>query len=142
MNRESRVYVAGHQGLVGSALVRGLAARGHARPVVRSRSELDLTDRSAVLRFFDEARPEYVVLAAARVGGIQANQAQPADFIRDNLLIETSVIEAAHRTGVRRMIFFGSTCLYPRVCRQPSRSFSAWPTTQNTDEANAPNNVK
>jgi len=124
MDRESRIYVAGHRGLVGSALLRGLAARGHARPITRMREELDLTDRTAVRHFFDEARPEYVVLAAARVGGIEANRTRPAEFIRDNLLIETSVIEAAHHVGVRRLVFFGSTCLYPKVCRQPMREES------------------
>ncbi len=121
MSRESAIYVAGHRGLVGSALVRALRARSGPPPLTRTRAELDLTDRAAVRRFFEEVRPEYVVLSAARVGGIQANQARPADFIRDNLLIETSVIEAAHDAGVRRLIFFGSTCLYPRICGQPMK---------------------
>lgn len=121
MNRTSRIYVAGHQGLVGSALVRRLTAEGYGPLILRTRSELDLTDGPRVEAFFREEKPDYVFLAAARVGGIRVNAERPADFIRENLLIQTSVIHAAFLSGVKRLLFFGSTCLYPRECRQPMR---------------------
>jgi GDP-L-fucose synthase len=121
MKSGSRIYVAGHRGLVGSALTRTLAARDFGRVLTRSREQLDLRDPPSVLEFFRREQPEYVFLAAARVGGIRANRTHPAEFICDNLLIQTSVIDAAHRTGVRRLIFFGSNCLYPRSCPQPMR---------------------
>jgi GDP-L-fucose synthase len=119
MRQDSRIYVAGHRGLAGSALMRRLEARGYARPIVRSHSELDLTDHAAVRRFFEEVRPEYVFLAAAKVGGILANSAYPAEFIQQNLAIQTNVIHEAWRSGVKRLLFLGSSCIYPRDCPQP-----------------------
>jgi GDP-L-fucose synthase len=111
-----RIFVAGHKGLVGSAIVRRL---GPERRLLRTRAELDLKDAAAVLRFFEKERPTQVYLAAAKVGGILANSTRPADFILDNLLIETSVIDAAHRTGVKKLLFLGSSCIYPRLAAQP-----------------------
>lgn len=119
MPTDARIYVAGHRGLVGSALVRRLRAAGYANLLMRSHAELDLTDRPAVSAFFAESRPDYVLLAAAKVGGILANDTFPADFIRENLEIQTNVIDAAYRRGVRRLLFLGSTCIYPRDCPQP-----------------------
>jgi GDP-L-fucose synthase len=113
-----RIYVAGHTGLVGSALVRRLRDRD---PVVRTRAELDLRRREDVSAFFRRETPETVFLCAATVGGIEANRTRPAEFIADNLLIETSVIHAAYETGVKTLVFFGSTCLYPRDCPQPMK---------------------
>jgi nucleoside-diphosphate-sugar epimerase len=113
------VFVAGHRGMVGSALLRELSARGHARVLTRTHAELDLADGAATERFFAQTRPEVVLLAAALVGGIGANQAAPADFILQNLSIETAVIGAAARHGVKRLLFFGSGCAYPRDCEQP-----------------------
>lgn len=121
MDANAKIYVAGHRGLVGSALMRNLSARGHARMVTRTHAELDLTDQRSVEDFFDRERPEYVFLAAARVGGIHANNAYPAEFIRDNLAIQTNVIHAAWRHGVRRLLFLGSSCIYPKHCPQPMR---------------------
>ena len=121
MRTDSRIYVAGHRGLAGSALLRRLAARGHAAPIVRSHAELDLTDQAAVRGFFAEERPELVFLAAARVGGILANSTYPAEFIRQNLAIQTNVIHEAWRSGVKRLLFLGSSCIYPRDCPQPIR---------------------
>jgi GDP-L-fucose synthase len=117
----SRVYVAGHRGLVGAALVRRLAAEGVQDPIVRTRAELDLTRASEVERFFEAARPEYVFLAAARVGGILANATYPADFLRENLLIALNVLEAARRAEVHKLLFLGSSCIYPRDAPQPMR---------------------
>jgi len=121
LRTDSRIYVAGHRGLAGSALLRRLAARGHAAPIVRSHAELDLTDQAAVRGFFAEERPELVFLAAARVGGILANSTYPAEFIRQNLAIQTNVIHEAWRSGVKRLLFLGSSCIYPRDCPQPIR---------------------
>jgi len=121
MSRGARIYVAGHRGLVGSALVRALAKRGHDRIVTRTRQELDLTDQAAVAAFFAAERPEIVCLAAAKVGGILANDTYPAAFIRDNLAIQTNVIHEAWRAGVLRLLFLGSSCIYPRDCPQPIR---------------------
>jgi GDP-L-fucose synthase len=121
MQAASRIYIAGHRGLVGSAILRCCAARGFSHLVVRERAELDLRDAQAVERFFGAERPEYVFLAAARVGGIHANNALPADFIRDNLLIQTNVIDAAWRNGVTKLLFLGSSCIYPKFAPQPLR---------------------
>jgi GDP-L-fucose synthase len=117
----SRIYVAGHRGMVGSALVRALHARGYANVVVRTRRELDLTNQAAVDRFMEETEPDYIFLAAARVGGILANNTYRGDFIYQNLAIETNVIHAAMRAGVRNLMFLGSSCVYPRDCPQPIR---------------------
>ncbi len=117
----SRVYVAGHRGLAGSAIMRRLEREGCSSILARTHAELDLTDQSAVARFFADERPDYVFLAAAKVGGILANNTRPADFIRDNLAIQTNVIQAAYDVGVRRLLFLGSSCIYPRDCPQPIR---------------------
>jgi GDP-L-fucose synthase len=119
MERDARIYVAGHRGLVGSALMRGLRAKGYGDIVTRTHAELDLTDARATREFFECERPEYVFLAAARVGGIHANDTYPAEFIRDNLAIQTHAIDAAWRAGVKRLLFLGSSCIYPRDCAQP-----------------------
>ncbi|MCS7315168.1 MAG: GDP-L-fucose synthase [Bryobacterales bacterium] len=121
MEKASAIYVAGHGGLVGSALVRRLRQAGFANLVLRSRTELDLTDQTAVEQFFEAERPEYVFLAAARVGGIQANRTRPAEFIYENLAIQTHVIHAAWRHGVRKLLFLGSSCIYPKHAPQPIR---------------------
>lgn len=118
-NRGSKVYVAGHRGLVGSAILRRLEAEGYENLVTRTRDELDLTDRRAVDAFFAEERPEYVFIAAAKVGGILANDTYPVEFLRDNLHIELNVIEAAHRHGARKLLFLGSSCIYPKFAPQP-----------------------
>jgi GDP-L-fucose synthase len=111
--------VAGHRGLVGSAVVRAFEARGYDSLVVRSHQELDLTEQSAVREFFAETRPQAVIMAAARVGGIQANNSHPAGFLRDNLLIQDNVIDAAYRSGVEKFVFLGSSCIYPKLAPQP-----------------------
>jgi GDP-L-fucose synthase len=121
MNKDSLIYVAGHHGLVGSALVRQLRASGYQRLLFRERGELDLTDQSAVRAFFAQQRPEYVVLAAAKVGGIHANATLPAEFIEQNLLIQANVIDAAYRSGARKLLFLGSSCIYPKLAPQPMR---------------------
>jgi GDP-L-fucose synthase len=121
MQAASRIFVAGHRGLVGSAIQRCLKAHGFGNLLVRERSELDLRDGAAVTGFFASERPEYVFLAAARVGGIHANNAQPADFIRDNLQIQTNVIDAAWRHGTKKLLFLGSSCIYPKLAPQPLR---------------------
>ena len=119
MHTESRIFVAGHRGLVGSAIHRGLEQRGYANILLRTHSQLDLTDRGAVRSFFQIERPEYVFLAAAKVGGILANDAFPADFIRENLEIQTNVIDASYRSDVKRLVFLGSSCIYPKLAPQP-----------------------
>jgi GDP-L-fucose synthase len=119
MQRNARIYVAGHRGLVGSAIVRRLQADGHSNLLLRTHAELDLTDERATRAFFDEQRPEHVFLAAAKVGGIVANNSFPAEFIRDNLAIQTNVIHAAHQSGVQRLLFLGSSCIYPKLAPQP-----------------------
>ncbi len=120
-DRSAKIYVAGHRGLVGSAMLRALARAGYTGAVGKTRAELDLTDAVAVRAFFATEKPDYVVLAAAKVGGILANNTYPADFIRDNLLIQMNVIEAARQAGVRRLLFLGSSCIYPKLCPQPIR---------------------
>jgi GDP-L-fucose synthase len=119
MNKDASIFVAGHGGLVGSALVRALTRDGYTNLILRTRAELDLTDARAVEHFFETTRPAYVLLAAAKVGGIMANKTYPADFIRENLSIELNVITAAARTGVTKLLFLGSSCIYPREAPQP-----------------------
>ena len=119
MNKDSRIFVAGHRGLVGSAIVRRLEQAGFGNLLLRNRAELDLRDAAAVQVFFERERPEYVFLAAAKVGGIHANDSYPADFLRDNLQIQTAVIDAAWRTGARKLLFLGSSCIYPKFAPQP-----------------------
>jgi GDP-L-fucose synthase len=121
MQPQSRIYVAGHRGLVGSAIVRRLQAAGHPHIITRTHAELDLTDERATRAFFDVERPEHVFLAAAKVGGIVANNSFPAAFIRDNLAIQTNVIHAAYLAGVKRLLFLGSSCIYPKLAPQPMR---------------------
>ena len=124
MNPEASVFVAGARGLVGSAICRELTARGFTRILAPSRSTLDLRNRAAVDRFFTGERPDYVFMAAAKVGGIVANDSYPADFIRDNLEIQTNVIDAAYRAGTRKLCFLGSSCIYPRLAPQPLQESS------------------
>ena len=119
MNRDDPIFVAGHRGLVGSAIVRRLELEGFSRILKRGRAQLELTQQAAVDAFFADARPAYVFLAAAKVGGIHANNTYSADFIRDNLQIQTNVIDAAYRHGVRKLLFLGSSCIYPRNAAQP-----------------------
>ena len=129
LDRNSKVFVAGHRGLAGSAIVNSLRQRGVHDVLLRTRQELDLRRADDVDEFFRSEKPEYVFLAAAKVGGIVANDTQPAEFITENLQIQTAVIEAAHRHGVKRLLFLGSSCIYPRDCPQPiqERSFLSGP---------------
>lgn len=119
MKRDAVIYVAGHAGLIGSAVVRRLERDGYRSLITRRRRELDLQDAREVSRFFEEVHPEYVILAAGRVGGIMENQACPADFMDENIAVQLNVLKAARRVGVRRLILFGSSCMYPRECPQP-----------------------
>nr|NIQ03627.1 NAD-dependent epimerase/dehydratase family protein [Nitrospinaceae bacterium]NIR57518.1 NAD-dependent epimerase/dehydratase family protein [Nitrospinaceae bacterium]NIS87988.1 NAD-dependent epimerase/dehydratase family protein [Nitrospinaceae bacterium]NIT84852.1 NAD-dependent epimerase/dehydratase family protein [Nitrospinaceae bacterium]NIU47033.1 NAD-dependent epimerase/dehydratase family protein [Nitrospinaceae bacterium] len=119
MNQDSRIYVAGHTGLIGSALVRRLKAEAYRHLLTRTHRALDLTDGTKVERFFRREKPEYVFLAAARAGGIRANRTYPADFIYDNLMIQTHVIDQARRHGVKKLLFLSSSCVYPKRCKQP-----------------------
>ncbi|MEI7464087.1 MAG: GDP-L-fucose synthase [Burkholderiales bacterium] len=121
MHTEARIYVAGHRGLVGSAIVRKLQAAGYRHLLLRTHAELDLTDEHATRAFFEAEKPDYVFLAAARVGGIVANNSFPAEFIRDNLVIQANVIHSAYLGGVRRLLFLGSSCIYPKLAPQPMR---------------------
>lgn len=121
MNRDATIFVAGHRGLVGSAIERRLRAQGFERLLSRTRAEVDLCSQAAVEAFFAAERPQYVFLAAAKVGGIQANNSYPADFIRDNLQIQTNVIDSAWRHGTRKLLFLGSSCIYPKLAPQPMR---------------------
>jgi GDP-L-fucose synthase len=118
-DKNARIYVAGNRGLVGSAVVRVLRVQGYENLLTRSSQELDLRDQQAVNRFFEQERPEYVFLAAAKVGGILANDSYPADFLRDNLQIQTNVIDAAYQRGVKKLVFLGSSCIYPKQAPQP-----------------------
>lgn len=119
MEKNSKIYVAGHRGLVGSAIVRNLEANGFTNIITRTHAQLDLTNQADVRKFFEEERPEYVFLAAAKVGGIHANNTYPADFIYDNLMIQNNVIKAAHDFKVTKLLFLGSTCIYPKMAPQP-----------------------
>ncbi|KZZ83898.1 GDP-L-fucose synthase [Bacillus sp. SJS] len=119
MDKHSKIYVAGHRGLVGSAIVRRLKKEGYENLLVKTSGELDLRDKAQVDSLFETEKPEYVFLAAAKVGGIVANNEYPADFIRDNLLIQTNVIDAAYRNSAEKLLFLGSTCIYPKMAQQP-----------------------
>ena len=121
MQPQARIYVAGHRGLVGSAIVRRLQSLGYTGLLLRTHAELDLTDPHATAAFFEAEKPDHVFLAAAKVGGIVANNSHPAQFIRDNLVIQTSVIDAAYRCGVQRLLFLGSSCIYPKLAPQPMK---------------------
>ena len=121
MNRNARIYVAGHRGLAGSAILRCLQAGGYRKLITRTHAELDLIDGAATQAFFESEHPEYVFLAAAKVGGIVANDTFPAEFIQQNLAIQTNVIHQAWRAGVKRLLFLGSSCIYPRDCPQPMK---------------------
>jgi GDP-L-fucose synthase len=118
---DSRIFIAGHRGLVGGAIRRLCEQRGFTSLLLRDRAQVDLREAQAVERFFAAERPEYVFVAAAKVGGIHANDSRPADFIRDNLLIEANLIDAAWRHGVRKLLFLGSSCIYPKLAPQPLR---------------------
>jgi GDP-L-fucose synthase len=119
LTQESLIYVAGHRGMVGAAVLAALERSGYRNLLTRTRAQLDLTEQAAVRAFFQEQRPQAVILAAARVGGIQANNSHPALFIRDNLSIQDNVIDAAYRSGVQKLVFLGSSCIYPRLAPQP-----------------------
>jgi GDP-L-fucose synthase len=119
MNKDAKTFICGHRGMVGSAILRRLSALGYTNLITRSHSELDLLDQHAVHAFLVEQRPDYVFIAAAKVGGIQANNLYRADFLYQNLMIEANLIEGAHRAGVQRLMFLGSSCIYPRDCPQP-----------------------
>ncbi|MDP3111471.1 MAG: GDP-L-fucose synthase [Thermodesulfovibrionales bacterium] len=121
MEYNSKIYVAGHRGLVGSAILRRLESEGYKNIIHRARKELDLTRQSAVEAFFEKEKPEYVFLAAAKVGGIHANSTYPAEFIYSNLMVQANVINAAHIYGVGKLLFLGSSCIYPRDCPQPMK---------------------
>jgi GDP-L-fucose synthase len=119
LKKDSKIYVAGHRGLVGSALIKRLEFNGYNNLIYRTSKELDLRNTKQVEEFFVEEKPEYIFLAAAKVGGIVANNEFPADFIRDNLLIQTNIIDASYRNGVKKLLFLGSTCIYPKFAPQP-----------------------
>lgn len=119
MDKSAKIYLAGHRGLVGQALYRGLQSRGYSNILVQAHTELDLCDQQATQLFFKEHRPEFVILAAARVGGIQANALKPANFIYENLAISLNAIESARVTGVKKLLYLGSSCIYPKMAQQP-----------------------
>jgi GDP-L-fucose synthase len=121
MDKQAKIYVAGHRGLVGSAIVRNLQEKGYANLLLRTHAELDLTNQTATDAFFAEEKPDYVFLAAAKVGGILANNSYPAEFIRDNLAIQNNIIHAAYTNGVKRLMFLGSSCIYPKLAPQPMK---------------------
>jgi GDP-L-fucose synthase len=121
LTSDSRIYVAGHRGLVGAAICRALEQAGCATILTRTHAQLDLTRQADVRDFFAEEQPDYVFLAAARVGGIHANDTFPADFIRDNLLIQTNIVDSAYHCGVKKLLFLGSSCIYPKLCPQPMK---------------------
>jgi GDP-L-fucose synthase len=138
MDKSAKIYIAGHNGLVGSAIVRLLQKEGYLNFVTKNRIELDLTSHTSVEKFFEQEKPDYVFLAAAKVGGILANNTYPADFIRDNLLIETNIIDNAYKSGVKKLLFLGSSCIYPKLAPQPIKeeSFMTGP-LEETNEAYA-----
>ena len=119
MNKNDKIYIAGHRGMVGGAIKQQIEQRGFNNIITRTRSELDLNNQQAVEDFFTQEKPDYVFLAAAKVGGIHANDTYPADFIRENLQIQTNVIDSAYRSGVKKLLFLGSTCIYPKMAPQP-----------------------
>lgn len=121
MNKDDKIYIAGHRGLVGSAIVRNLEASGYSNLILRTSKELNLTSQADVNTFFEQEKPDYVFLAAAKVGGIHANDTYPADFIRDNLQIQTNVIDAAYRNNAKKLLFLGSSCIYPKFAPQPMK---------------------
>jgi len=121
VNKNSKIYIAGHRGLVGSALMRNLKSAGYTNLILRTHAELDLTDQAATEAFFAQEKPDYVFLAAAKVGGILANNSYPAEFIRDNLAIQTNIIHAAYKNSVTRLMFLGSSCIYPKLAPQPMK---------------------
>jgi GDP-L-fucose synthase len=121
MRTDSKIYIAGHRGLVGSALMRNLAAKGYQNLLTRTHAQLDLTNQAAVEAFYEKEQPDYVFLAAAKVGGIHANNEYPAEFIRDNLAIQTNIIHAAWQSKVKRLLFLGSSCIYPKLAPQPMK---------------------
>jgi len=121
MNLDDKIYIAGHRGLVGSAIVRQLESRGFTNLLMRTHKELDLTNQAEVQGFFQKEQPDYVILAAAKVGGIHANNIYPADFIYQNMMIEANVINSAYESKVKRLLFLGSTCIYPKAVKQPMR---------------------
>ena len=124
MNSNDKIYVAGHRGLVGSAIIRELQSKGFTNLITRTHNEIDLTNQHSVKTFFNEEKPEYVILAAAKVGGIHANENYPADFIYENMMIQTNVINSAYENNVKRLLFLGSTCIYPKKVVQPMREDS------------------
>lgn len=119
MHKDAKIYVAGHRGMVGSAIVRKLKLAGHRNTLIRTHSELDLTDQAAVHRFLADEKPDYIFMAAAKVGGIHANNTYRAEFLYQNLMLQTNVVHAAWKAGVQRLLFLGSSCIYPRDCPQP-----------------------
>ena len=121
MNGQTKIYVAGHRGMVGAAIVRTLKAQGVSNIITRTHAELDLTNQAAVLEFFEQEKPDQVYLAAAKVGGIHANDTYPAEFIYQNIMIEANVINAAFQNGVKKLLFLGSSCIYPKLAEQPMR---------------------
>lgn len=121
MEKNSKIYIAGHKGLVGSAIVRALRERGYSNLIYKTHSELDLIDQKAVQEFFEKEKPEYVFIAAARVGGIYANNTYPAQFLFENLAIQNNIIHTSYLHGVKKLLFLGSTCIYPRLCPQPMK---------------------
>jgi GDP-L-fucose synthase len=119
MNKSAKIFVAGHRGMVGSAIVRSLKYKGYANIITATRDQLDLLDQKAVYAFLENERPDYIFIAAAKVGGIHANNTYRADFIFQNLSIETNLIHGAHLAGIQKLMFLGSSCIYPRECPQP-----------------------
>ena len=138
MNRQIKIYVAGHKGLAGSAILRKLQKEGYTNFLLKNHPELDLCNQQAVHYFFQKEKPDYVFLAAAKVGGILANQNYPASFIYNNLMIQSNVFEAAYQAGVKRLLFLGSSCIYPRNCPQPIKEeYLLSSTLEPTNEAYA-----